>query len=119
MTLFNQMFYLQTIFFYELCPILCKCEIRNHRVSLVRVQHLRDIFEGVFQFFPEILHVGPLLLGKRLPAHVNVLHTQLFLIKKPLNHKQWSCNEQIFKEKKSPPLLLQFASGLTHCCKNT
>lgn len=62
----------------------------------MRVQGLRDIFDGVFQFFPEILHVGPLLLGKRLSAYVNVLQAQLFFIKKPLNHKQWSCKVKVF-----------------------
>lgn len=49
---------------------------------------LRDVSQGVLEFSAQIPHVLPLLLRQTLAAHVDVLHSQLLLVEKPLHNKE-------------------------------
>lgn len=48
---------------------------------------LRVVPQRILDLFAKVLNVLPLLLRKALPAHVDVLHFQLLLIKQPLHNK--------------------------------
>lgn len=58
-------------------------------LSLEQVyRDLRDVSEGVLDLPAQVPHVVPLLLRQTLAPHVDVLNSQLLLIKKPLHNKQ-------------------------------
>lgn len=60
---------------------------RNQCARLSSLKPLRHVLQGVPQLPAQVLDVQPLPLLHRLPGEVNVVHSQLGLVKQPLDNK--------------------------------
>lgn len=82
-------FLLEFIFYFnrQLHILGWRCNCRSLRSKQV-CGNLRDISQGGFELSAQIPHVLPLLLRQTLAPHVDVLHSQLLLVKQPLHNKQ-------------------------------